>query len=106
MKRRKISAVGQNRTVMRDCLWADFRERERMNRMSIRRFMAALGALLAAVLGAISVWFDISFNRVYFPTASTWDAIAQPSLAVCVVGSVYFAAVCRTGRWVPWRRQR
>ena len=77
-----------------------------MNRIAIRRYLAALGALVAAALGAIGVWFDISFNHVYFPTASTWDAIVQPSLVGCVVGSVYFAAVCRTGRWAPWRRRR
>jgi hypothetical protein len=77
-----------------------------MNRIAIRRFMAAFGALLAAVLGVISVWFNIGFNRVYFPTASTWAAFAQTSFAVCVVGSVYFAAVCRTGRWAPWQRLR
>jgi len=77
-----------------------------MNHIVIRRVLATLGALLAATLGGFSVWFSISFNRVYFPTHSMLDAIVQPSVAVCLVASVYFAAVCRTGRWAPWRRQR
>lgn len=78
---------------------------KRMTRLKVTRVLAILGALLAAAFGCLAVWFNIEFNRVYFPSASVAGAIADPSVAISVVALVYFSAVSWTGRWIPWQRK-
>jgi len=75
-----------------------------MNQLVFRRVLASVGACLALGYGSVAVWFNVDFNRVYFPTASLIDAIAVPSVAAAVIGCFYFLSVLCTGRWAPWKR--
>ena len=76
-----------------------------MNRLTTRRILATLGAMLAVAFVLLDVWSNTEFNRVYFPNASLASAFAHPTIAAGVVAVAYFLLVLRTGRWRPWRRR-
>ncbi len=76
-----------------------------MGQRILRRATATLGALIVATVGGVGIWFNLDFNRVYFPIASVVSAIADPIVIACFLALIYFAAVCGSGRWAPWRQQ-